>query len=44
MEISRVSRDVPLIPEIHCFAVGFLPFGRPMKSLQNPGKQKIVVV
>ena len=42
--IPKGSRDVPLIPETHCRAVGFLLFGRPMASLQNPGKQKIVVV
>ena len=42
--IPKGSRDVPLIPETHCRAVGFLLFGRPMASRQNPGKQKIVVV
>ena len=42
--IPKGSRDVPLIPETHCPAVGFLLFGRPMASQQNPGKQKIVVV
>jgi hypothetical protein len=42
--IPKVSRDVPLIPETHCSAVGFLLSGRPMASRQNPGKQKIVVV
>ncbi len=42
--IPRVSRNVPLTPETHCAAVGFLLFGRPTTSLQNPGKQKIVVV
>lgn len=42
--IPKGSRDVPLIPETHCSAVGFLQIGRPMASQQNPGKQKIVVV
>ena len=42
--IPKGSRDVPLIPETHCPAVGFLLFGRPVASRQNPGKQKIVVV
>jgi hypothetical protein len=42
--IPKGSRDVPLIPETHCPAVGFLLFWRPMASRQNPGKQKIVVV
>lgn len=42
--IPEGSRDVPLIPETYCPAVGFLLFGRPMASRQNPGKQKIVVV
>jgi hypothetical protein len=42
--IPKDSRDVPLIPETHCPAVGFLLFGRPMASQQNPGKQTIVVV
>jgi hypothetical protein len=42
--IPKGSRDVPLIPETRCPAVGFLLFGRPMASQQNPGKQKIVVV
>ena len=42
--IPKGSRDVPLIPETRCPAVGFLLLGRPMASRQNPGKQKIVVV
>jgi len=42
--IPKGFRDVPLVPETHCPAVGFLLFGRPMASQQNPGKQKIVVV
>ena len=42
--IPEGSRDVPLIPETRCPAVGFLLLGRPMASRQNPGKQKIVVV
>ncbi len=42
--IPKGSRDVPLIPETHCPAVGFPLSGRPMASQQNPGKQKIVVV
>ncbi len=42
--IPKDSRDAPLIPEIHCPAVGFLLFWRPMASQQNPGKQKNVVV
>lgn len=42
--IPEGSRDLPLIPETHCPAVGFLLFGRPMASRQNPGKQRIVVV
>ena len=42
--IPTGSRDVPLIPETRCPAVGFLLLGRPMASRQNPGKQKIVVV
>ena len=42
--IPKDSRDVPMIPQTHCPAVGFLLFGRPVASQQNPGKQKIVVV
>jgi len=42
--IPEGSRDVPPIPETHCPAVGFLPFGGPMASQQQPGKQKIVMV
>jgi hypothetical protein len=42
--IPTGSRDVPLIPDTRCPAVGFLLLGRPMASRQNPGKQKIVVV
>jgi hypothetical protein len=30
--IPKGSRDVPLIPETRCPAVGFLLFGRPMAS------------
>ena len=30
--IPKGCRDVPLIPETHCPAVGFLLFGRPMAS------------
>jgi len=42
--IPEGSHDVPLIPETRCPAVGFLLLGRPVRSRQNPGKQKIVVV
>jgi hypothetical protein len=42
--IPKGSCDVPLIPETHCPAVGFLLFGRPMASRQKPGKLKFVVV
>jgi hypothetical protein len=42
--IPKGSRDIPLIPETHCPAVGFLLFGRPMASQQNPGEQKTVGV
>ena len=34
--IPEGSRDVPQIPETHCPAVGFLLFGRPMASRQQP--------
>lgn len=42
--IPEGSRDVPLISETRCPAVGFLLLGRPVRSQQNPGQQKIVVV
>jgi hypothetical protein len=42
--IPEVSHDVPIEPETRCTAVGLLLWGRPVRSRQNPGKQKIVVV
>ena len=42
--IPEGSRDVPIEPETRCTAVGLLLWGRPVRSRQNPGKQKIVVV
>lgn len=42
--IPGTSPDVPRPPETRCTAVGLLLWGRPVRSRQNPGKQKIVVV
>ena len=42
--IPEVSHDVPIEPETRCTAVGLLLWGRPVRSRQNPGKQRIVVV
>ena len=42
--IPKGSRDVPIELETLCTAVGLLLWERPVRSRQNPGKQKIVVV
>ncbi len=42
--IPEGSHDVPIEPETRCTAVGLLLWGRPVRSRQNPGQQKIVVV
>ena len=42
--IPKGSRDVPIELETLCTAVGLLLWERPVRSWQNPGKQKIVVV
>ena len=42
--IPKGSRDVPIELETLCTAVVLLLWERPVRSRQNPGKQKIVVV